>query len=42
MVKLEVDRPKSRLDDNIKMDITEIYLNDGLDIVDCALFSTAI
>ena len=39
MVKLEVDRPKSRLDDNIKMDIRQICLKDGFHPVDCPLFS---
>lgn len=42
MVNLEVDRPKSKLDDNIKMDIRQMFLKYGLDIVGCALFSIAI
>jgi len=42
VVKLEVDTPKSRLDDNIKMDIRQTRLKDRLDIVDCALFSIGI
>ena len=42
MVKFEVDRAKGRLDDNIKMDIRQIRLKDGLDIVGCALFFIAV
>jgi hypothetical protein len=42
VVKLEFDRPKSRLDDNIKMDVRQIRLKDRLDIADCALFLIAI